>query len=139
MLMEWQQTFETGILEFDEHHKQLVDLLNMAHDGACYGAETDELDAVINELIKYTEYHFISEEYWMEEYNYPFLISHRQEHQEFTKTIVQFHNDFQQGKAHLSMEILTFLMEWFNTHILGSDAKYGAFFTTLKQNASVLP
>ena len=43
MLMEWQSTFETGITDFDEHHKQLFDLINMAHDGINYGAEIDEI------------------------------------------------------------------------------------------------
>ncbi len=127
MLMEWQSTFETGITDFDEHHKQLFDLINMAHDGINYGAEIDELRAVLDELITYAEYHFISEEYWMEQCQFPLFFSHREEHRKFTKTIRKFKEDFQQGKADLSLEVLNFLVEWLNSHILGSDAQYGAF------------
>ncbi|BCS53635.1 bacteriohemerythrin [Geobacter sp. SVR] len=126
-LMEWQATFETGIEEFDEHHKYLVYLLNLAHDCVVLDAEPDEVQAVISELIKYVDYHFSAEEHWMEMHNYPDLASHKGEHTALTEKVFAFNNDFMNGKVDLSTDLIQFLMQWVATHILESDARCGLF------------
>jgi len=125
--MEWNATFELGIEEFDEHHKFLVDLLNMTYDGLTCEAPRDELGGVLDELIRYAGYHFAAEEHWMGTQNYPDASRHREEHERFSERVVEFQKDFHQGKADLSFEVLQFLTGWLSDHILKTDAEYGRF------------
>ena len=125
--IEWETRFELGIHEFDEHHKHLVDLLNMTYDGFIGKAEQDELGAVLDELVDYATYHFAAEEYWMELHTYPGMLQHREEHARFCTRVVEIQNDFHQGKTNLSLEILKFLNSWLVNHILKTDAEYGRF------------
>ena len=125
--LEWDPGFELGIHEFDEHHKHLVDLLNMTYDGFVGKAERDELGAVLDALIDYAAYHFAAEEHWMELQSYPGLLQHREEHARFCTRVVEIQKDFHQGKANLSLETLQFLNDWLFNHILKTDAEYGRF------------
>jgi len=125
--MEWSASFELGIEEFDGHHKFLVELLNMTYDGLTCEAPRDELGAVLDELIGYAGYHFAAEEHWMEVHHYPDAPQHCEEHKSFSKKVVEFQQDFHQGKADLSLEVLQFLNGWLSDHILKTDAEYGRF------------
>ena len=125
--IEWKSDFETGIHVFDEHHRHLVSLLNMAYDGITCGAEHSELSAVLDELIDYAAYHFIAEETWMEAYDYPDLAQHREEHFGFSCKIISMQQEFRDTMDNLSLEVLLFLQDWLITHILKRDAELGRF------------
>jgi hemerythrin len=125
--LEWDARYELGIHEFDEHHKYLIDLLNMTYDGFVGKAEHEELGAVLDALIDYATYHFASEEFWMERHDYPGLLLHREEHAGFCTRVVEIQKDFHQGKTNLSLETLEFLNSWLVNHILKTDAEYGRF------------
>ena len=129
-LMKWQSTFETGILEFDNHHTHLVYLLNLTYNIVMLNAERDEVRAVLAELIKYVDYHFSTEERWMEEHNYPNLLHHKHEHKKLTDRVIEFNNDFENGKEDLTIELVNFLMEWLMDHILTTDSKCGEYAKT---------
>jgi len=126
-LVEWQEMFELGIDEFDDHHKHLVNLLNMTYDGFTCGASNEELGAVLDELADYATYHFAAEEYWMGVNEYPELSKHSREHEKFCNRLTEILNDFHNGNDCLSLEVLTFIMNWLTHHILETDADYGYF------------
>jgi len=125
--MEWDASFELGVTEFDEHHKYLVYLLNLTFDGVTFGASHDELGAVIDELIKYTTYHFAAEEQWMTIHKYPGQSEHRKEHEKFCTRVAEIQKDFHQGNMNLGLEVVQFLNNWLSDHILKTDAQYGRF------------
>jgi hemerythrin len=125
--MEWLPGFELGITEFDEHHKHLVYLLNMTYDGVTCGAEYEELEAVLDELVDYATYHFAAEEHWMTVNNYPRLPEHSNEHERFCTWVAGVQKDFHNGKSNLGIEVLQFLNSWLTEHILKTDAEYARF------------
>lgn len=133
-LMLWDPSFELGIHEFDEHHKQLVHLLNLSYDSFCFEAEHNELGAVLDELVDYATYHFAAEEHWMEACNYPGKSQHFEEHGRFSGRIVEIRNDFHIRKAHLNLEVMQFLKNWLIDHILKTDAAYAQFAKTAALN-----
>jgi len=133
--MEWESTFELNIKEFDDHHKYLVDLMNVLHANIINGANNDTLIAVVAELIDYASYHFQVEEHWMEENKYPGFSQHRDEHIKFATKVSEFNKDFLDGKAALTIEVLSFLMDWLSDHILGADANLGYFAEGLSGDA----
>lgn len=126
-VLEWSDTLQLGIRQFDEHHKHLVLLLNMTFDGITTNAPTDELAAVLDELVSYAAYHFAAEEQWMEKHAYPALKVHQLEHAKFTSQIAEYRDDFQNGKTDLDLAVLNFLTDWLVNHIMERDADYGSY------------
>jgi hemerythrin len=126
-VMLWESTFEFGIKEFDDHHKHLVNLLNMTYDCFTSGARHEEVEVVLDELSDYATYHFAAEEYWMEMNEYPSLPQHSKEHESFCNRLTEIQKGFHNAKNSLSIEVFTFLMQWLADHILVSDADYGDF------------
>ena len=126
-ILEWDDDFSVHRQEFDDHHKYLLKLLNKTYDGFICGTDESELLQILEEMLKYAEYHFSAEEQWMEQHDYPRLDKHRGEHKYFVGRVGDLHREFIQGHSSLSLEVLTFLKSWLSTHILGSDDDYGRF------------
>jgi len=125
--MQWHNTFELGIKEFDDHHKHIVDLLNKVYDDFTNGVSHEALGAVLGELLDYASYHFAAEESWMQQHEYPGLIWHQKEHNELRNKVIQLQKGYMNGDEKISVDILMFLVDWLSNHILVSDAKYGNF------------
>jgi hemerythrin len=125
--IEWEEDFQLGITQFDKHHKHLLALINQIYDDYTTEAPSETIGSVLNELIDYATYHFATEENWMEDQNYPQLDKHSEEHDRFSKTVLEMQKEFSQGKLNLSIDILIFLKNWLTDHILKTDAEYGRY------------
>ena len=123
-LFQWDNSFSVNNSEIDEQHKKLVALLNQLHDAMGQGKSREVLGEIFNELVLYTKSHFKSEENHMLNKNYPDFTIHRLEHQKLTNQVLKLKQDFDSGKAVISIELLNFLKEWLKKHILESDKKY---------------
>jgi hemerythrin len=128
-LFHWQQRFLIGIAEIDEHHIHLVGLLNSAYDDFCRSAAVEQLNALFLELIDYATYHFAAEERLMAGASYPSASDHARNHQAFATRVTEMHHDFLAGKP-VYLEILIFLKEWLEAHILKADNDLGKFLKT---------
>ena len=125
--MKWDDAFKVGVFEFDEAHKQLVNLLNKIFDGFVSGAVNDELGEILNELVGYAVDHFNSEERWMEATHFPGLDEHRREHQLFTCKVCALQKRFAEHKPVNVLELLQYLESWFMQHIVTADAEYADY------------
>jgi len=125
--LEWSNEYALGIEEFDNQHKQLVDILNRTYDHYRAGTPVGKLNQIIDELVDYATYHFATEEYWMQEKGYPALDEHTRQHDDFSCRIVGFELELAAGKDGLIGPLLTFLKEWLAEHMLQSDYKYAVF------------
>ena len=126
-IVEWSSNFLLGVPEFDAHHEHLVGLINTAYDDFVSSAPVAGLESIIGELFDYAGYHFAAEEHMMIARSYPKLAEHKAEHDSFFRNVAAFQKDFLTGRATLSTEIFSFLVEWLTNHILVSDADYGRF------------
>jgi len=126
-LIEWEDRFSLHDEMIDKHHRRLVELLNGFYDDFISGASAERLGAVLHELINYATYHFYTEEKAMEEKGYPGLQAHRLEHALFVEKVVGIQLDFHHGKQDLSVETITFLVEWITHHILENDILFWEF------------
>ncbi len=125
--MFWNDSLVIGIEELDEHHKQLVSLLNSVYSNFTLGADKSGLSSIITELIRYTKYHFSAEEKWMKDHQYPGIEKHIEEHSRFYERVSRFQNDFAAGNALLTLDLFQFLQNWLTVHILNTDAAMGRF------------
>jgi hemerythrin len=79
---------------------------------------------VLKELQQYVVYHFKAEESLMKMYNYPNMNAHKQEHEGAIKRVNKLVLDYERGLQTVDIELLKFLSDWIQNHILQIDRKY---------------
>jgi hemerythrin len=126
-LLSWDDAYLVNINEVDIQHRKLFALANDVHDAVLLNAAGPALRRTLEELVKYTRYHFATEEKLMEDYRYPGLESHRLEHDTLTEQVLDFWDMYNEGKPVHSLEFLNFLKDWLVNHILIVDKKMGAY------------
>jgi len=125
--MTWKDEYSVKIQTIDSQHKKLIDLLNQIYDASRVGKGKEILGKILNELVTYTKIHFATEEEFFKKFSYPGYIQHKIEHDKLTKQVTDFQEQYAIGRVTLSIEIMQFLKDWLNGHILGTDKKYSEF------------
>lgn len=125
--IDWKYSFSVNVEKIDQQHKMLIEMINNLHEAMKQGKGKVILGDIINGLICYTDTHFKTEEVYFEQYLYPQATIHKAEHDEFVKAVSSFKSDFDKGKVILSNDILQFLKNWLQNHIIGSDKHYTKF------------
>jgi len=126
-LLTWSDKFSVQVRQFDEEHKQLMNLINQLHDAMKAGQGKQVIGDVLNGLIEYTRKHFAAEDRLMKAQGYPGYENHKKEHNQLTMTVMDFQKGFAEGSAILSQTVMTFLRDWLTNHIQGVDKEYGPF------------
>lgn len=126
-LIMWDEKLKTNVKECDEQHKKLIALVNELHDGMKAGKGKDVIGKVLNELLNYTNYHFKTEEAYMQKYNFPEFLKHKREHEDLTRQAKELKERFDRGEVAITVNVMNFLKEWLQSHILSTDKKYGPF------------
>lgn len=112
----------TNIEIIDRQHSMLFKLINRLRSMLEVGdPEYTEIIQLIAELSAYTNYHFKTEEQFLEEKGYKHLDLHRAKHQSFIEKIESFSLENMLGTPGLANEILDFLETWLLTHIQHLD------------------
>ncbi len=121
---DWTPALSVGVKTFDEQHKKLIDLINTMHEAMKSGHGRDRLDLTLEELKKYTVYHFEAEEQAMTQHGFPNLEAHRKEHEKLVSQV----RDMDISREDVTtVDIMEFLKRWLTDHILGTDKKYSSF------------
>jgi hemerythrin len=123
-IFQWNESYSVGIKTFDDHHKQLIKLVNQLYDAMAEGKGRQELRTILDSLIQYTNFHFASEEKEMLKFRYPGYIKHRAEHTLLKTQVTEYQAKMENGQLGLSIEVASFLKNWLMNHILGEDKKY---------------
>jgi len=124
----WTESMSVGVTEFDNHHKRLVELLNTLFDAMGEGKGKEVIGNVLDELVKYAEYHFQAEESKMKEFGYPAFVGHQAEHIKFVEEVTTFYRKYKSVDIFISVDMLHFLKDWLSNHILKTDMAYKPFF-----------
>ncbi len=126
-LMPWRPALETRITAIDTQHRELVRLINLLHKAMKQQKGAREAGGILNDLAKYTVFHFGFEEDQFEKYRYPETENHKKIHKELVAKVKAFQADFEKGKATVTMELMDFLVDWLKTHIMKTDMAYVPF------------
>lgn len=120
----WDDNFNTGLMEIDEQHRKLVEIINQLAASFAFDASNIDLSTIFDELISYTHYHFSTEECIWNSYmsKEESAIKHKKTHDSFIQTLGNLIEE-QQGKAleEVAENTLDFLVQWLVSHILESD------------------
>jgi len=127
-LFEWDETFSVNVVEIDQQHRKLVEMVNELHDAMGAGKSKEILGKIIKGLSNYAKIHFATEEKYFDQFGYPDADSHKDEHANFAQKVAEFKEGFDAGRLGLSIEVMRFLSTWLKSHIKDVDKKYGPFF-----------
>lgn len=136
-VFEWHDRLLTGNTQIDDHHRHLVGLLNATYRDFLRHAPPDLLSELFEELIDYATYHFAAEEQLMAESGYPRIEEHKQAHASFVKQINEMHAGFLEKQHPFFLEILAFLQNWLESHIVQTDGELGRFLALTPQESTV--
>jgi hemerythrin len=123
----WDNILSVGIEEIDEDHRRLVNLFNILNHSVTEGDAPDYLEAVLEELISCTVWHFSHEERLMLKYGYEEIAEHKMEHQELIKSAKELQQKVLQAGKLVANEDIEFLEHWLTEHILTADMKLGSY------------
>lgn len=123
----WNSTLSVQVEEIDEDHRKLVDLFNILNHSVAEGDATDYIEAVLEELISCTVWHFRHEERLMVKYGYEGILEHKTEHQELIESAKTLQQKFQQKGKQVSSEDIEFLEHWLTEHIFVADMEMGSY------------
>ncbi len=124
-IIKWQDIYEVHVEEIDNQHKKLVSLMDTMAEAMRSGKGKTVVGRVLNELVDYTAYHFASEEEWMRRHQYREYETHKAIHRELTRRAMEMKRTFELGQPLVTAQVLQFLSEWLNKHIIGEDGKIG--------------
>ncbi|MEO5336632.1 MAG: bacteriohemerythrin [Magnetospirillum sp. WYHS-4] len=126
--LEWQPNLSVGVTELDEHHKQLVALINQVYDSLAAVDQQERLARVLNDLVAYTRFHFDREEHYLRVNGYPDYNSHRAAHAALVQQVMELQDRINRDPASVkAMDTMDFLSRWLIQHIVGQDLKYKSY------------
>jgi len=123
----WKASYKINIRGVDDDHSILVGLVDELEEAVLAGRGKSIVADILDRLVVYVKLHFAREERLMRAHRYPELEAHCAEHDGFARKVVEYQDDYHQGRAELSGEVLRFLSNWVVSHILGVDQKLGPY------------
>lgn len=121
----WSSMLSVGVPEIDRQHQILIGLINQLSDAADDSGVRVDIPAILDELVRYTEYHFSFEEKLMQDTNYRDYAEHQREHHTFINKMKELVGRLEHGEPVPGPELLRFLRDWLVSHILHVDRKLG--------------
>ena len=127
-IIEWDNAFSVDVQKIDEQHKKFFSIINMLYDAIMQGKGEEVVGSVLKELQQYVIFHFKSEESWMKMYHYPDMNKHKLEHESAIQHINKLVLEYERGNKTVDIELLKFLSDWLQNHILQVDRNYIPYF-----------
>jgi len=123
----WDKMLSVEVDEIDEDHRRLVELFNLLSHSVAEGDSTKYIEAVLEELIACTVWHFRHEERLMLKYDYEGFVEHQTEHHELIDSVKELQQEFLLKSKQLSTEDIEYLERWLTGHILVADMELGSY------------
>ncbi|MFH1155562.1 MAG: bacteriohemerythrin [Pseudomonadota bacterium] len=129
-IIEWTDSLSVGVKDLDEQHQKWFAIYNKAHDQMMSGS-IEALNLLgpetLKEMIAYTNFHFASEEQFMEKMKYPGLEDHKALHKNFIRRLDQVALEIHRGEFILNSEVIKLIQNWLINHIMVEDMKINVF------------
>jgi len=131
-MFKWREDFNVNVSKIDEQHKELFNIGNFLYDLMSIKDDIDRYDEIMTALHKlrdYAIYHFETEEKLMLEHGYPKYEEHKSQHDAFIAKINSLDDDLiDMDQRTVEMDLLIFVANWIEQHILRTDMEYKEFF-----------
>ena len=125
--LSWEESLDVDVEEINDDHHKLVDLFNLLSQAVEDGDSIDYVDAVLEELITCTIWHFRHEERLMVRYKYDGLDLHKAEHTDLVEGVRAMQQMLREENRLPTNEDFEYLSVWLTRHIVGQDMRLGFF------------
>ena len=120
----WSDTYSVGNTTLDDQHRRLFEVANSLEEAIEKNRGQRVMEAVLRELVGYTQEHFAFEEQLMAEAGYPDLAAHQARHRQLIQKVERFEYELNVEGHRISREVRDFLQGWLSSHILEEDKGY---------------
>jgi len=135
-MLKWNnEKMSVGIKLIDAQHQELLKIINQLTTSIEENSQKKDILIIIDELIKFAGYHFLTEEKLFDEFNYEETEVHKNEHKEFSTKFIKMRNKLLEDELYKSKsaviiaeEVFNYIINWFIHHVTGSDKKYVKLF-----------
>lgn len=127
-MYKWEEKFSTGIQSIDNQHKEIFNYLNSLLEAMKLGQADKVIYQIVLDLERYSKVHFQKEEFFFQRFNYSGAKEHIEQHQFFIRKVANLKSDLKSGNFTLSIELLNFMKDWIENHILVVDKSYSDCF-----------
>ncbi len=128
-IVDWSSKYSVSVESIDNDHKQLFSLINQLFDAMTKGGGSKIITTLVDELHRYTVYHFNREEVYFRMTKYEKASEHINEHAFFIGKVKDFKTKVSSGDLTFSPDLLDFLRDWLITHITHTDKEYSEHFS----------
>ena len=119
--LNWKEEYATGVEEIDLQHRYFMGLINRLSTELDHCDDESYRKRLLNELVKYASFHFVSEENLMFKFGYPDLDRHRKLHLDLIDKL----SWKIQPQSYESL--FEFLVDWFIRHTTEEDKHIGEY------------
>jgi hemerythrin-like metal-binding protein len=123
-LLKWQQKYAVGVKALDHHRNIFIEILNELHAASMKGQAKQAVGSLFRKLKDYAREYHSAEERLLEAAKFPALIQHRDRHCEFAEKLTEFERRHEEGDNTVYVEMLRFLRNWLDDHMLDEDQHY---------------
>ncbi|MDX8398940.1 MAG: hemerythrin family protein [Gallionellaceae bacterium] len=120
--LKWDPSLDMGHKIIDAEHCILHSLMVDFQEAATQHAPQEALISQLEEVMKYAQIHFASEEKIMLDFNYPNMSAHVQLHKDLLVDVSKMYSEFKLGKINAT-NAYEFLLNWFSFHTSHEDKK----------------
>lgn len=136
---QWGDNYLTGIVDVDDQHHNLVDILNEFGKLLTQNElKRADIERLLTELAAYAHYHFEEEENLMLEsgIDVRHFQFHKKDHDNFMQQVSAMSAELCSAPASAFKHLLDFLTNWLAYHILGVDQNMAHQLAAIKAGAS---
>lgn len=123
--------YSVGDAEIDKQHKFIIMLINLSID--CLEENVAEHVLyqrsweMVEQLLEHIQGHLSHEEYLLHKIGYQDAENHELLHLEYVTQITRLMQAFRNHEERATENLLSFLSDWWHSHILEEDMKYKPF------------
>lgn len=121
-LIEWQEYFELGILDVDQEHRELIELINRIHRRLKAGDAGNPVSAILGDIHAQIAAHFALEERIMRQRNYRHYADHKEDHEVLLDDIRDIMDRYEDDRSYDPAAFGAELTRWFTEHFSSHDA-----------------
>jgi len=120
----WRQEWNVGLATIDDQHKTIIADLGSIYEAITRHESRTAATQKINKLIADSGTHFLDENVFMINQNYPAINEHVKHHELFMGTLKDFKYSYDPSQIDAMHKALLKIKEWFVKHILEYDKLY---------------
>ena len=122
-LIEWDEKYSVGVAAVDHEHRELIGLVNEAHDRLMRPGGEEAVMDFLGEIFARISAHFALEEKIMCARNYDHYDAHKTDHERLLDEIRDIMDDYEDGESFSEELLAQQLKMWFGEHFRTHDAR----------------